>query len=129
MDAANFPVAIKALPNNEASYFNLGVDTGVLQLLILPTPAGSSEANAYVRSVAHLVDEALAYFKEQAFTRVLVDVSRNLGGDIVAGFAVFQQIFSTSTPYYGQDTRCSPLLANLTQEFAAADTNQSIALN
>ena len=129
VDAANLPVAIKALPNNEASYFNLGIDTGVIQLPILAPPASSSEANVYVRSVAQLVNEALAYFKKQGFTRVLVDVSRNPGGDIVAGLAVFQQIFSTSTPYYGQDTRYSPLLANLTHEFAAADTNQSIALN
>lgn len=129
MDAANFPVAIKALPNNEAGYFNLGVDTGVIQLPILAPPASSSEANAYIRNVAQLVNEALAYLKEQAFTRVLIDVSRNPGGDIVAGLAVFQQIFPTSTPYYGQDMRYSPLLANLTQEFTAANTNQSIALS
>ena len=129
VDAANLPVAIKALPNKEASYFNLGIDTGVIQLPILAPPASSSEANAYVRNVAQLVDEALAYFKKQGFTRVLVHVSRNPGGDIVADLAVFQQIFPTSTLYYGQDTRYSLLLANLTQEFAAADTNQSIALN
>ena len=65
MDAADFPVAIKALlPSNEAGYFNLGVDTGVIQLPIRVPPASSSEANAYIGNVAQLVNEALAYLKK-----------------------------------------------------------------
>ncbi len=117
------PVAIKALPHGEAAYFILRNDAGVIVLSrFQPAADSTEELLAFAQDMAHIVRNALAYFKKKGLQKVLVDVSRNPGGSIPVGFAIFQQFFPLASPYNGGDLRYSPALLDLVAGF----TNMNI---
>ena len=116
------PVAIKALPHGEAAYFTLGNDAGMIALSrFLPGGGSTEEISSFAKDMAQIVNTALAYFKKKGLKKVLVDVSRNPGGSVPVGFAIFQQFFPTASPYHGEDLRYSPALLDLVTGFTDLD--------
>ena len=109
-------MAVQAMPYGTASYHGLDNDTGVLRFAAF---ANSNLQNIsplkYIADVTNFTKEAFTHFKAQGYTKVLVDVSRNTGGDIAAGYAIFRHFFPNANPYYGQDMRYSPLLKILVE--------------
>ena len=119
------PAAIKSLPDDTASYYVVDNSIGVF---MLPTFSAysrgddqSSPGNDFVKDVCSLIDEALQYFREKNIKKVVIDVTHNGGGDIVAGFAIFLRFFpKVTSPGIYQNYRWSPQLAAITN-LASAD--------
>lgn len=109
---ASYPSGVNKLANNEVSYFAVGGKYGVIKLATFSVsvfaPAGS--LLKFPKAVNDLIREALQYFKSHGLHKVVVDVSLNPGGDVVAGLSAFQAFFPSARPYYGEDMRLSPLL-------------------
>lgn len=110
---ASYPPAIGKLPFNEVSYFGIDGGYGVIKLASFHEstfkPYGF-RAYTFPQDVYNLISEALQYFKTHDLEKVILDVSRNNGGDVNAGFLAFQAFFPSARPYYGRDLRISPLL-------------------
>ena len=129
--SAHQGVAIGALPYNAASYYNIDHTTGVVRIPAFSASYLDSGKNPkeYISDIANFIHEALHYFTRAQKKRVLIDISRNTGGDISAGYAVFRQFFPQADPFYGQDMRNSPTLKTLIQQLSSPSGRRSSPLD
>ncbi|KAL8791594.1 MAG: hypothetical protein Q9195_005799 [Heterodermia aff. obscurata] len=127
LEPAKVTAAIKALPYETASYHILGKNTGVLRIALFePSHLDATTSDSeFISDLANFTHSALAYFKTHRCTSILLDLSRNTGGDISAGYAVFRQFFPHANPYYGQDMRYSATLSLLARQSSNADDEAS----
>lgn len=123
------PTPIRRLAHNEAAYYTLGSSIGIIRF---PT-FGAWEFNTnaspsgYVNDVVILIDEALKYFKSKIIQKVLLDVTHNGGGDLVAGYAFFQRFFPSVThPQIYQNMRWSPQLEAIVKVSSKKNESDSL---
>ena len=105
------PPAIRQLAHNAAAYYVIDKAFGVIRLPLFITYGFDQDVdqNQYVEQVLNLLDEALEYFKTNNIGKVVIDVTHNGGGDIVAGFAFFQRFFpNVQSPKIYQNLRWCP---------------------
>ncbi|CAF9915508.1 MAG: hypothetical protein HETSPECPRED_002511 [Heterodermia speciosa] len=128
--SAKETTAIKAMPNDIASYYIIGKNIGVLRLASFESSyLDAVSPLGFISELANFTHSALAYFKNHRCTTILLDLSRNTGGDVAAGYAVFRQLFPHADPYYGQDMRHSPTLAIFAHSFTDTNADQESPLN
>ena len=107
------PTPVRRLAHNEAAYYTLDSIVGVIRFPTFGAWAFDTNASPslFVNDVVILIDEALQYFKSQNLKKVLLDVTHNGGGDLVAGYAFFQRFFPNVThPKIYENMRWSPQL-------------------
>lgn len=123
------PEPVRRLAHNAAAYYTVDSKIGIIRFPIFG--AWAFEVNStpakYVNDVVILIDEALKYFKAKNIKKVLLDLTHNGGGDLVAGYAFFQRFFpSILHPRIYQNMRWSPQLIGIVT--AASKKNESDSL-
>jgi len=121
----NFPMPVirDDGANITAGYFLDGPgyeDVAVLSVLGF-SPAGDFDGTRYLTNFQSTVEKFLAMSKQAGKTRLVVDVTANGGGFVVAGYELFTQIFPDANLFQAHDLRLSDSLqdmARLTSGFS-----------
>lgn len=116
--------------NATAGYFLTGQgydDVAVLSLLGF-APSGDFDTTEYVVNFQQMVGDFLAMSKAAGKTKLLVDVTGNGGGLVVAGFELYSQIFPGNELFQANNLRRSPSLVQMA-DVANANLNKILALD
>lgn len=117
--AQSYPTSLSdissAFPRADVWQENL-TDTGFLtgyflhdeSLAVLSIPTFWADGDA-IRAFADTVQSFLSQAKTAGMSRVLVDLQRNAGGDVVLAYSTFKQFFPAIEPFAGSLMRANPL--------------------
>ena len=114
-----YPEAIGKTPHNEAAYFTLDPNVGVIVIPSFTTSRLTTDdvTQTYFDDLIAIVNGSLDYFKVQSCSKVIVDLTGNPGGFVQAQQAIFELFFPNSSSYFAENMRYSPLLEGLYQGF------------
>lgn len=101
--------------NATAGYFLSGPgynDVAVLSVLGF-APSGNFDTTEYVINFQRLVSDFLAMSKQAGKTKLLVDVTGNGGGLVVAGYELYSQIFPGQPLFQANNLRRSQSLVDM----------------
>lgn len=110
-----FPVIRDSGSNTTAGYFLNGTgydDVAVLSVLGF-SPFGTFDTIEYLTNFQSTLEEFLAKSKEAGKTKLVIDVTANGGGFVVAGYELFIQIFPDVEPFQAHDLRLSESLEKM----------------
>lgn len=101
--------------NATAGYFLTGQgyeDVAVLSVLGF-APSGDFDTTEYVVNFQKVVGDFMAMSKQAGKTKLLIDVTGNGGGLVVAGFELYSQIFPGQQLFQANNLRRSPSLVEI----------------
>lgn len=101
--------------NATAGYFLSGPgydDVAVLSVLGF-APSGNFDTGEYIVNFQRVVSDFLAMSKQAGKTKLLIDVTGNGGGLVVAGFELYSQVFPGQELFQANNLRRSPSLVDM----------------
>lgn len=116
--------------NSTAGYFLTGPgydDVAVLSVLGF-SPAGDFSTLEYITNFQKLVGDFLAMCKQARKQKLVIDVTGNGGGLVIAGFELYSQIFPGMPLFQANNLRRSPSLVQIA-DVANANLDKILALN
>ncbi|KAK3323334.1 peptidase S41 family protein [Cercophora scortea] len=112
-----FPVVRDSGANATSGYFLNG--TGYDDVAVLAVsgfaPAGDFDSLSYLRDFQDTVSNFLAESKAQNKKRLVIDLTANGGGFVVAGFELFAQIFPDAPKFQADNLRETDSLKSISQ--------------
>jgi hypothetical protein len=124
-----FPVIRDVVSNVTAGYFLNGTgydDVAVLAVSAF-SPSGDVDAVTFLLDFQSTVETFLAACKQAGKRRLVIDVTANGGGYVVAGYDLFAQLFPDVDQFQGHNLRLSSSLEDMAR--IANSIPDSIALN
>ncbi|KAB5513610.1 peptidase S41 family protein [Coniochaeta sp. 2T2.1] len=110
-----FPVVRDVSSNITAGYFLNGTgydDVAVLSVSAF-APAGDIDAVTYLNDFQKTVETFLAACKTAGKKRLVIDVTANGGGYVVAGYDLFAQLFPDTPQFQGHNLRLTSSMDDL----------------
>ncbi|KAJ9136869.1 Peptidase S41 family protein [Pleurostoma richardsiae] len=110
-----YPVVRDSGANATAGYFLNGTgydDVAVLSLLAF-APSGDFDTLEYLVNYQNTVADFLAKSKEAGKNKLVIDVTANGGGFVVAGYDLFAQLFPDVIPFQADNLRLSDSLKDM----------------
>ncbi|KAI1084786.1 peptidase S41 family protein [Whalleya microplaca] len=132
-----FPVVRDSGADTTAGYFLNGTgydDTAVLSVISF-APTGNVDTLEYITNFQETLDTFLSKCRQTGKKRLVIDVTANGGGLVVAGIELFAQLFPDTERFGANNLRLSEGLTNVAkiassipQDFQPTTQNQQLAL-
>ncbi|KAH9996366.1 peptidase S41 family protein [Xylariaceae sp. FL0662B] len=132
-----FPVVRDSGADTTSGYFLNGTgydDVAVLSVISF-APTGNVDVLEYITNFQETVETFLSKSKEAGKKRLVIDVTANGGGLVVAGLELFAQLFPDTERFGANNLRLSDGLVNIAQvassipqDFTPSTQNEALAL-